>query len=77
MTTTVIETNGCEPVTVQHNSDWSGEASATWWEWQNLETRAGQWRNARLPGRVLVELARTAAVDYLKSKVIAALEGDE
>lgn len=66
MHTTYVKTRSGE-YTILHNSDWSGD----------VEIRGPAGRIFQLPGADLVALGRAAALDVVRSAVIATLENLE
>lgn len=55
------------PVTVIHNSDWSGPVSITWSE-------GGEERTSEVPGELLTLLSMDVAISTVREKVVGFLE---
>jgi hypothetical protein len=51
------------------NGDWSGDAIVRW------NFRGNEYSEAVLPGNLLLEISKVAAVDMVRDRVVSALEG--
>ena len=62
------------PFTIQHHSDWSGDAVITWEVGPQHSTSNRRLHQVTLPGGVLLAVARQAVVEELRTKLIAFIE---
>lgn len=59
---------GYGPVYVNHNSDYSGDAIVSWTD------SSGDRKQVAIPGNLLLEIGKDAAVTHVRDRVIDALE---
>ncbi len=71
MNTAEFQIRGFGKVTISHNSDWSGLADVRWSGGKGSHGLTGQ---AKIPGGLLVELGKEAALSSLGDDLIEFIE---
>jgi hypothetical protein len=69
MRTTFIPTEEYGPITINHNSDWSGPVRVRW-----TDTNSNEMKEVWLPGVLLIALGQEAALEYWRSRLMEFLE---